>query len=95
MSSLYPIVLGSSSKSRQSILRASGIKYTVLSPNIHEKSVAPHLRSDPSAYVLSVAHAKMDALIPTIANPSIVITCDQVVSWKGQVREKPESASVG
>jgi septum formation protein len=88
-----PIILGSSSKSRQFILKSNQIPFTVLKPNVNEKSIAPHLRSQPSAYALAVANAKMDALLGQVKD-CILITCDQVVSWNGNVREKPSSSEV-
>ena len=92
---MLPIILGSSSKSRHAILAQAGIPFTHVSPNIDEKQVAPEKRSDPTQYALAVAHAKMDALLSQSVPPSsILITCDQVVSWNGQVREKPQSPEV-
>ena len=91
-----PVVLGSSSKSRRSILASHGFEFAIDKPEIHEKGVAPDLVCDPSAYALAVSQAKMDALLPkyTPENPVILITSDQVVSWHNKVREKPVDAEV-
>ena len=88
-----PLVLGSSSRSRKKILEEHNISFTVLKPSIDEKAVAPNLVNSPSDYALAVAHAKMDALISKIDghSPCIIVACDQVTSWNGQVREKPVS----
>ena len=101
MSRSSNIILGSSSKARQAVLVSHGFEFKVMKPDIEEKLVAPGLRSDPSRYTLAVAKAKMEALLPKIMaqmssfpNPTVIVTCDQVVSWEGQVREKPESAEV-
>lgn len=94
--SSIPLVLGSSSSSRAKILNEIGWSFSVQSPPLKdEKAVAPNLRNDPSGYVMAVAQAKMDSLIPLFHNqkssPVLVIASDQVVSWNGKVREKPVS----
>ena len=54
---------------------------------------------NPSLTALAVANAKMDALVSRwddVTKPnSLLITCDQVVSWNGEVREKPKTEEVG
>ena len=91
MNTILPLVLGSSSKSRQKILEEHNITFTVLKPLIDEKSVAPQLVNSPSDYALAVAQAKMDSLIEKSKgnSPCIIVACDQVTSWNGIVREKP------
>ena len=94
-----PIILGSSSKYRAEVLRQHHIPFTVRVASIDEKSVGGSYRTqpDPDALTLTVAQAKMDALLatlPTDTQPSLVMTCDQVVSFKGQIREKPETKEV-
>ncbi|KAI8825217.1 inosine triphosphate pyrophosphatase-like protein, partial [Fimicolochytrium jonesii] len=90
-----PIILGSSSKFRATILRQHNVDFTVLKPDLDEKAVPGRDEHDPSATALAIAHAKAAALasqIPAGTPPSLVITTDQVVGFAGTVREKPESA---
>lgn len=89
-----PLILGSSSKHRCGILQKHyGSDFTTISPNIDEKAVKTRTL-DPSQTALAVSHAKADALIPRITTPSLLICSDQVVSYKGSIREKPESKQV-
>ncbi|KAL2913347.1 hypothetical protein HK105_207092 [Polyrhizophydium stewartii] len=93
-----PLILGSSSKFRAAILRQHGIGFTVQVPNINEKGIGGAHRDgplpDPDALTLAVANAKADALLaqlPAGTPPSLLVACDQVTSFQGRVREKPES----
>jgi septum formation protein len=86
------IILGSSSTYRKDILAKAGYTFDVISPDIDEKAV----RSDDLHMLpLLIAEAKMDALIPKIAEakisaPTLVITSDQIVICGGALREKPK-----
>jgi len=84
------IILGSSSASRQKILREMGIDFEVLRPNIDEKAIR---RETPEELVLAIAQAKMDAVLSKLDAPAIVITSDQVISMNGTVFEKPTSVT--
>jgi len=59
-----------------------------MSPDIDEKAIRS---SDPREMVLLIARAKSAALKERLTDPAILITCDQVISCDGQVREKPET----
>ncbi|KKS38785.1 MAG: septum formation protein Maf [Candidatus Sungbacteria bacterium RIFCSPLOWO2_12_FULL_41_11] len=82
------IILGSQSKGRKKILEEMGYDFEVIPPNIDEKSIR---MDDPVKLTLALAHAKADAVIPKIAEDAILITSDQVVVWRGKIREKPEN----
>lgn len=82
------LILGSSSKYRQQILREQGYDFTIISPDIDEKAIRD---ADPHKLVLLLAAAKAEAILPKLTEPAIVITADQVVDWRGQIREKPAS----
>lgn len=82
------LILGSASKWRQQILREAGYNFSTLSPDIDEKKIRD---SNPSRLVLSIAHAKADALLPQISEPAILITSDQVVFCHNEIFEKPSS----
>ncbi|MFH1631500.1 MAG: Maf family protein [bacterium] len=84
------LILGSSSKSRQQVLRDAGIEFDVLVADIDEKAIRD---PDPAKLVIKLAHAKADAIVDKIDEPAILITSDQVVVWNGEIREKPESAA--
>ena len=82
------IILGSASKWRQQILKDAGVVFTCLNPDIDEKAIR---HSNPEQLVLALANAKADALLPKITTPSLLITADQVVAFKDEIREKPET----
>ncbi len=89
---ILPIVLGSSSKWRGRILSQAGYKFTTLSPDIDEKAVEGR-NLDPSHSALKIAYAKADFLSIQLSDkdPVLLICSDQIVSFKGNIREKPES----
>ncbi|KAJ3276383.1 hypothetical protein HDV01_005006 [Terramyces sp. JEL0728] len=88
---MLPIVLGSSSSFRAGLLKSRGLAFTQKSPDIDEKSIGVHHRKANKAdlLVLEVARAKATALLETVKEHSILITCDQVVVCNGKIREKP------
>ncbi|MFA6601396.1 MAG: Maf family protein [Candidatus Paceibacterota bacterium] len=84
------IILGSSSAGRKLIMgelaQEFGFDFEIMSPDIDEKAV----RSDsPSDLVMAIANAKADVLTSKIKEPAILICSDQVVLYKGEIREKP------
>lgn len=91
------VMLASSSKWRQALIGQilpEGFAVstaTAISPDIDEKAVR---RSDPKELVLAIANAKADAVLKKLQAQDavdLVICCDQVIVYDGQVREKPES----
>jgi len=82
------IILGSQSESRRELLREMGYEFEVMPSNIDEKAIR---HDNPKELVLALANAKTDALIPKISEPVLLITADQVVVWKDEIREKPEN----
>ena len=88
-----PLVLGSSSKSRHSILVQNNISFTSANPDIDEYSLGTEYRKDPcnpTALVSLIAKEKANALIHSCLN-CILVTCDQVILYNGKIREKPSS----
>jgi septum formation protein len=83
-------ILGSSSAGRKLIMdelaQELGIDFKIMSPDIDEKAIR---HNKPSDLVMAIANAKADALLSVIKEPAILICSDQVVLYKGQVREKP------
>ena len=67
-------------------------EYTVRTADIDEKAIR---HADPSQLVTLLAHAKADAILQKMKDAGdplegILVTCDQVVTFKGEIREKPE-----
>lgn len=101
------IVLGTLSKYRHSLFSQHfpNIPFTHQSPDIDEKAIflgngnevdnsnIPRDKCDPEALTLAIAHAKADALLPSLIPGTVLLTLDQVVMCNGQLREKPESES--
>lgn len=85
---IMKIILGSKSKGRRKMLEEMGIEFEVLTADINEKAIR---FDDPKELVLALARAKADALKSRISEPAILITSDQVVTWNGKIREKPEN----
>lgn len=84
-----PLILGSSSPWRRKELETTGLKFTQMSADIDEKAVR---HSDPAILTWLVAMAKASVLVPRIIDPSVLITCDQVAVFRGEIREKPADA---
>ncbi|KAI5081113.1 hypothetical protein GOP47_0004296 [Adiantum capillus-veneris] len=91
------IILGSSSASRQSILKEMGFTFTVMAADIDEKAIRRDTAED---LVLALAEAKAETIMANIAmrdsdkntvdnEPTLLITADQVVVFEGSIREKP------
>jgi septum formation protein len=83
------IILGSQSPGRRELLAAMGYGFAVMPAHIDERAIRSE---DPGALTLALAHAKADALLPKIHAPALLITADQVVVWRGTIREKPAHA---
>lgn len=69
-------------------MKEMGYEFEVMPANIDEKAIR---HEDPKELVLRLGNAKADALLSRITEPALLITGDQVVSWKGEIREKPEN----
>ena len=82
------LILGSGSKSRQDILKEMGYDFEILTADIDEKAIRDE---DPKKMVILIANAKADAILSKLDQPALLITADQVVTHKDEVREKPEN----
>ena len=82
------IILGSSSKYRRAILQKHGYEFETMSPDIDEGTIRT---DDHYKLPLLLARAKIDALIPKISEPALVITADAVVVCDGILHEKPRN----
>ncbi|XP_027094019.1 uncharacterized protein [Coffea arabica] len=92
----FKVILGSSSVARKKILADMGYQFTTMSADIDEKATR---KEKPEELVMALAEAKAEAIIPKLqieeynmdAEPALLITCDQVVVYEGNIREKPSS----
>ncbi|WJX15763.1 hypothetical protein P8452_05869 [Trifolium repens] len=92
----YKIILGSSSAARRKILSEMGYQFTLMSADIDEKSIR---KDTPEELVMALAEAKAEAILQRLpvgdylkdAEPTLLITSDQVVVYEGVIREKPSS----
>lgn len=82
------LILGSKSHGRKNVLERAGYEFEVMTADIDEKLI----RSDDFEELpLLLARAKAEVLLRRIKKPAILITSDQVVVYKGELREKPET----
>ena len=88
MAGSMKIILGSQSEGRKQIMEEMGYIFEVMPADIDEKAIR-HTNS--RELVLALANAKADALLPRIKESVLLITADQVVAWKDEIREKPLS----
>lgn len=73
-----------------------GYKFTIMAADIDEKSIR---KENPEELVMALAEAKAEAIIQKLPvgdyqkdiEPSLLITCDQVVVYEVMIREKPSS----
>ena len=99
-----PLLLGSQSASRRAILGAAGADFKTLVPDIDEKAIGDRLQDQPAELVRAIAVAKADALVArldaaadddpeanelALAPGTVLLTSDQVVTYRGTIREKP------
>jgi septum formation protein len=104
MPASWSIILGSSSKTRQAILRELGYDFDVLTADIDESAIRRESAED---LVLALAEAKAEAILGKLANAQqhsdesssrnlqtlvLLITADQVVLHQGLILEKPRDA---
>lgn len=82
------LILGSASVYRKKRLEEAGYSFSTMTADIDEKAIRTN---DFKKLPLLLAHAKADALLPRISEPSILITSDIIVVCNGELREKPDS----
>jgi hypothetical protein len=90
------VILGSKSSTRRLLLSSMGVEYEMLNPEIDEKAIRD---KEAEKLVLALAHAKADALLKreevkqATEGTTLLVTCDQVVVYEGEILEKPEDAA--
>ncbi len=65
-----------------------GHDFEVMAADIDEKKIRSN---DIYELPILVARAKAEAILPLIKEPSILITLDEIVVFKGKILEKPEN----
>ncbi|CAH6722360.1 dTTP/UTP pyrophosphatase [[Candida] jaroonii] len=91
--SRYQVVLGSTSERRLQILSdVLKINCEVIKPDF-EENLSKCL--PPRDYVYGTSKGKIDAIIRdnTFEKPTIVICCDTIIDWNGNILEKPITKS--
>lgn len=81
------LILASSSKNRQNILKNIGWKYEVVKSTVEEHSDA----TDPREYVEDLSRDKANSVASQIDGPALIISADSIVYMDGKIFEKPKS----
>jgi septum formation protein len=86
------LILASTSPYRRALLGRLGVPFRTQAPSIDEDALKARLGPiDPADLAVNLADAK--AALLAAGEPSrIVVACDQLVSWQGEVLGKPGSA---
>ncbi len=84
----YRLVLASGSPRRVSLLRAAGIEFRQLIPDIDEND---HAHPDPSGLAILLAQKKALAVSGEIVADEVILGCDTIVILNDLVLGKPES----
>ena len=84
----FTITLGSSSPSRKELLSNLGLKFSIQIPNKYE-SYPINLKEHEIAVFLAKQKAK--SLSGILSKTDLLITADTIVSFKGELLNKPEN----
>ena len=87
------LILASASPARQGLLSAAGIEFTSVPARIDEESIRLSLRAE-SARPRDVADTLAEYKALRVAEKfpdALVMGCDQVLDFKGEILSKPES----
>lgn len=81
------LILASSSKNRQNILKNIGWKYEVVKSTVEEHSDS----KDPREYVMDLSRDKANSVASQIDGQALIISADSIVYMDGKIFEKPKS----
>lgn len=81
------LILASTSKQRQDILKMIGLKYEVVKSLVEEKSS----ETDPEKYVKELSRNKARSVESQIKEKAIIVAADTVIYMDGKIYEKPKS----
>jgi septum formation protein len=85
------LVLASSSASRQALLKAAGLSFVAIAPQVDEEAVKRQARTQglpPAEAALLLAQAKASA-VATRERDALVVGCDQLLVCGGEWYDKP------
>lgn len=82
------LILGSSSKYRQNLLKRLGLPFTTLSPDIDESQMDAELAEQ---YIERITKAKAQALLAQLNEDCFLITSDQCATFAGDIIGKPHT----
>lgn len=81
------IILASSSKQRQDILKMIGLKYDVITSDVDEKSN----ENKPDKYVEELSLNKAKSVCNQINDKAIIIAADTIIYFNNKKYEKPKT----
>ena len=81
------LILASSSKPRQDILKNVGWKYEVIKSLVEEKSDS----TNPSEYVKDLSRDKANSVASEINEKALIVAADSVIYMDGKIYEKPKN----
>lgn len=81
------LILASTSKQRQDILKMIGLKYEVVKSLVEEKSS----KTNPEEYVKELSRNKAKSVESQIKEKAIIVAADTVIYMDGKIYEKPKS----
>lgn len=81
------LILASTSKQRQDILKMIGLKYEVVKSLVEEKSS----KTNPEEYVKELSRNKAKSVEKQIKEKAIIVAADTVIYMNGKIYEKPKS----
>ena len=81
------LILASSSKPRQDILKNIGWKYEVIKSLVEEKSDS----TNPSEYVKDLSRDKANSVASQINEKGLIVAADSVIYMDGKIYEKPKN----
>ena len=81
------LILASSSKPRQDILKNIGWKYEIIKSLVEEKSEL----TNPNEYVKELSRDKANSVAGQINKKAIIVSADTVIYMNGKIYEKPKS----
>ena len=81
------IILASSSKTRQDVMKMFGLDYEIIKSTREEFSLA----KDPKQYVMDLSLDKAESVMEQVKDKAIIIAADTVINMDGKIFEKPKS----
>lgn len=81
------LILASTSKQRQDILKMIGLKYEIVKSLVEEESS----ETDPKEYVKELSRNKAKSVAMQIKEKAIIVAADTVIYMDGKIYEKPKS----